>query len=126
MLMRSKKSIVFVFFAAIIILSVLLYLNFHTLDIEASPELNRELVLKINGQPCGTAYFKCCGVEKDGKMASFYDVWELPNVFGNYRTTVYYDEYDKVVTSESRFQWSYEPALYGFSRDSDSCLQNLL
>jgi hypothetical protein len=106
-------------------LSVLLYLKFKALHIETSPELDRELVHKINGPPCGTAFIKCCEVEKDGKTALLFDVWESPNVFGSYRTTVYFDINDNVVTTESNFQWFYEPALYGLSKDPDSCLQIL-
>jgi quinol monooxygenase YgiN len=125
MLIRSKITAVVVFFVVTIILAVLLYINSHTLDIEASPELSRELVHKINGQPCGTAYFKCCDVEKDGKTALVSDVWESPNALGSYRTSVYYDADNKVITKVNTFQWFYEPTLYGFRRDSDSCLQYL-
>jgi hypothetical protein len=64
--MRSKKLTVLLFFAEIMILSLLLYLNIYALEIKTSPELNHKLIHKKNGLPCGTAYFKCRGVEKNG------------------------------------------------------------
>jgi hypothetical protein len=126
MLTRAKKLAAFVIFTAIIILSVPLYIYSNTLNIEAAPGLSRDLVHETNGQPCGTAYFKCCGVEKYGKMALLYDVWELPNAFGSHRTIIHYDADNQVITKENAFQWFYEPTLYGLGRDSESCLQYLL
>jgi hypothetical protein len=125
MLLRTNKLAAFMLFVAIMMLPVLLYINYHRPDIEASPEQSRELVHEINGPPCGTAHFKCCGVEKDGKMALFFDVWESPNVFGSYRSYVYYDIQNRVVAKENTFQWIYEPSLYGLSRVPNTCLQNM-
>jgi len=124
--MKPRKVITFIFLPiTMFFLFILLYFYFHKLNIEAPSELSREEVLKINGEPCGTAYYKCCGREVDGEQAQFYDVWESPNIFGSYRASVYYNENKKVISKETKFQWFYEAELKGLKRDANSCMQHL-
>lgn len=101
------------------------YLSFPRPYISVAEGDFRQNVHEINGEPCGTEFYKGRGMEIGGKWALYGDIWERSHFLGKYRTTIYFDEYQEAVKHESKFQWFFEPALYGFRRDPDSCLQYL-
>ena len=75
------------------------------------------------GKPCGQAYFKCCGVEKDGAMANREEVWEQRYWLGSIRRHVYFNNDDQVVSVRKEFQWYFEPAMQGWVTPQGTCLQ---
>jgi len=75
------------------------------------------------GQPCGAAYFKCCGIEVEGGMASHEEVWEDDYWLGKIRTHVYIDSQEQVLSAKKEFQWYFEPAMRGYVIHEGSCLQ---
>lgn len=123
---KSKKSkLLFIIVALFVGFFMYAYLTFSRASISVTGGDNRDHVHKINGKPCGTEFYKGRGMEIGEKWALYGDIWERSHFFGQYRTTIYFDEYEKAIKSETKFQWFFEPALYGLKRDPDSCLQYL-
>lgn len=121
---RSKKKRFF-FLLSVLLLCFLTYayLAFPRAHISVTEGDNRDHIHETFGKPCGTEFYKGRGLEIGEKWAAYGDIWERSHFLGQYRTTIYFDEHEKAIKSETKFQWFFEPTLYGFRRDSDSCLQ---
>lgn len=121
--MKKKNKILFCIAALLLCLTVYLYLTIPGAYIHVKPNDSRNHIHKIYGKPCGTYFYKCCGIEIGDKFALSSDIWKRSHFLGEYRTMVYFDKYDRVIESKMGFQWFYEPILYGFEQDADSCEQ---
>jgi len=80
-------------------------------------------IQKERGEPCGEAYFKCCGIEIDGGMATEEAIWEDDYGLGKIRLHVYFDEDSKVVTTKKEFQWFFDSFFHKYVTRPGSCLQ---
>lgn len=121
--MKKKNKIIYGVATLLLGATIFAYLTLPSAPIDVKPNDSRNHVHEVYGSPCGTYYFKCCGLEIGDKMAVSSDIWAQPFFLGQYRTEVYFDEDDKAVESKMGFQWFYEPTLYGFEQRANSCEQ---
>lgn len=121
--MRVKHKIISSIAMLLLCMATFAYLTMPSATMLVESNDSRDNIHEVYGKPCGTGYFKCCGIELGDKKALLSDIWEQSHPLGNYRTHVYFDKDDQAIKSEMRFQWFYEPTLYGFQRDAGSCQQ---